>query len=386
MRRLASGRPRTKGKVLAPSPTRTPGRHRSGTGAAAPGRIASLDLYRALAILAVVGIHVTGHALPSLLSGEWTAVALVNRALQFAVPAFLTLSAFLNVRPLIRHRGIGEYARKRGLRALWPYVLWSLLYALFRFREDPGGLTLEQLRAWLLTGNAYYHLYFLLVVVQLYVLLPFVAWLFRKRPTFGETAIVTVFVQLAVFLLNRRYGWFPEPGSVILWYLPSVAMGCWLATRADRLGAVTRHSARLALVVTIAAAAVYLPQGLALVGNQPLNAFIIQASLWVYAPGAAFLLLALSERMAGSPVSRLLDPVGARSLEIYLVHPLVIWALDETLPAAILSPKAAMPVYFVACVAVPMALASLLERLRLSRLAWGLDPVPCPPRQKRGGP
>lgn len=324
----------------------------------------------------MIGIHVTGHALPALDPGDWTPVALANRALQFAVPAFLTLSALLNIRPLMQRRGLGDYLKKRALRALWPYVLWSLLYAVFRGRDHPGGLTVDQVWTWLLTGNAYYHLYFLLLALQLYLLLPLVAPVFRKRPTFGETAIVTGVLQLALFFLNRRYGWFPAPGSVVLWYLPSVALGCWLATRADRLNAITRHSGRLALGFTALGAALYLPQGVALVGDRAVNTFTIQAGLWIYAPGAAFLLLALSERLAGSPVARALEPLGARSLEIYLVHPFVLRALDDTLPPDLLTAKAAMPVDFLACILVPMALAWLLDRLRLSRLAWGLDPSP----------
>lgn len=350
-------------------------RYRSKAWLADLGRFASLDVYRALAILAVVGIHVSGHSLPLLdAERDWRAAAVINRALQFAVPAFLTLSAFLNLRPLMRREGLGEYFRKRALRALWPYLLWSVLYAVFRTRIGPDELTWDRMGAWLLTGKAYYHLYFLLVALQLYLLLPLVAWWFRKRPTFGETAIVALGLQWLVFFLNRRYALFTAPGSVLLWYLPSVGLGCWLATRADRLEAVSGRSARLALVVTLAAAAVYLPQGLAMLRDEPVRAAALQGGLWIYAPGVALLMLTASGWLVQTPLARGLNVIGARSMEIYLAHPLVIWALDETVPASLLPPKPAIPVYFLACLAVPMGFAALVERLGLSRFVWGVGP------------
>jgi peptidoglycan/LPS O-acetylase OafA/YrhL len=338
------------------------------------GRIESLDIFRGLAILAVVGIHVLGHILPNLHQpgAFWLGTALLNRALQFAVPAFLTLSAFLNIRPLWRGEPLGRFARKRLLRALWPYVLWTLLYALFRYREHLDDLGFAVVWDWLLTGNAYYHLYFLLLVLQLYVLLPLLAPMFRKRPGILPVALVTLAVQMAVYFINRRTLLLTSPGSVILWYLPSVALGCWLATRSDRLRETVRRGTPAAFVVTGLAGAVYLYLGLRLLQEQPLSTLAYQASLWVYAPGAAFLLLALSESLTGTAVKRWMDPLGARSLEIYLVHPLVIWALDETI-GPMLRAKAAMPVYYVLCVLVPLGLAWGISRLGLARWVWGTE-------------
>ncbi len=350
-----------------------------GTGQVKPARIESLDVYRALAILAVVGIHVLGHFLPVWQGMPvWAPAALANRALQFAVPAFLTLSAFLNLRPLLRGEDLGRFAKRRVLRALWPYAVWTLLYALFRSWERSEPLEPARVLEWLWTGNAYYHLYFLLLILQLYIMLPLLALWFRKRPKFALVAVAAVVLQVGIYVLNRRTLWLssPEsplsPGSVILWYLPSVLLGCWLAPRSGHLKETVHRGLPAALFITVASALVYLPLAFRVLAERPVNTAAYQISLWAYAPAATFLLLALSERLTGSALRRVLDPVGARSLEIYLVHPLVIWALDQVLPAGLHS-GLALPLYFAACVLAPMAFAWLLGFLRLSRLAWGTE-------------
>ena len=102
-------------------------------------------------------------------------------------------------------------------------------------------------------------------------------------------------------------------------------------------------------------------------------AWLTQFAFWVYAPAAAFLLLTLSERFSGVYGLRILKPIGARSLEIYLVHPMVIWALDRTVPEnrGFWEAWPIWPLYFIACLFAPMGLAYLARRLRLSRILFG---------------
>lgn len=334
-----------------------------------PGRIESLDIYRALAMLAVVGIHVLGHFLGEWRGTAWIIAALANRALQFAVPAFLTLSAFLNVRTAMRGGSLRVYAKKRILRAAWPYLVWTLIFAAFRSWEHSETLTAANLTTWLLTGKAYYHLYFLLLVLQLYVILPLLAVWFRYRPRIALVILVTVVLQGAIFFINRLTLWFTLPGSTILWYLPSVMLGCWLSPRRS-LKQTVRSGTPAALVALALSAAVYLPLGLALLRGETGFAGRLQIALWIYVSAAAFLLLALSQRLARTFVSRALRPVGSRSLEIYILHPLVIWALDLSRPETMRA-GAAAAVYFLMCVLVPLALARLLSVLRLSGLLFG---------------
>ena len=65
------------------------------------------------------------------------------------------------------------------MRLLWPCLLWRGIYLLFRY-WDTGVFQPERLLHQLLFGKAYFHLYFLVVALQLTLLLPFFAPLLRR--------------------------------------------------------------------------------------------------------------------------------------------------------------------------------------------------------------
>jgi surface polysaccharide O-acyltransferase-like enzyme len=342
-----------------------------------PGRdhIDSLDIFRGLAILAVLGIHVSGHSLhmAEVDSRAWIVLAFSNRALQFAVPAFLLLSALLNLRPLLERPPGAAWVYRRLRRAVWPYLIWSLIFLAISYRHDPGALTPALVVAKIAGGNAYYHLYFLLLVIQLYVLLPFLAPLFRRRPPFWAVATGALGLQAAIYAANRRWPIVTAPGSVIFWYVPSIAVGCWLSTRWSRLAELARKAFLPALLVAAAAFAIHAPLAMDLLRHEALNTFVFQASLSLYAAAASLALMGVSGSGAAAWAAAPLRYIGARSLEIYILHPLAILALDEWLPFSIpRSPAVSTAVYFIACIALPLAVAAVVARLGLSGLLWGL--------------
>ena len=112
-------------------------------------------------------------------SPEWLLLAAANRTLHFAVPAFLFMTTLVLGASFYREFRLGRYLRNRALRLLWPYLLWSGIYLLFRY-WDTGVFQPERLLHQLLFGKAYFHLYFLVVALQLTLLLPFFVPLLRR--------------------------------------------------------------------------------------------------------------------------------------------------------------------------------------------------------------
>ncbi|HEY3268365.1 MAG TPA: acyltransferase family protein [Armatimonadota bacterium] len=328
-------------------------------------RISGLDAVRGMAILAVVAIHTLGHFLPRLTGAEWFAAAALNRGLQFAVPAFLTLSAFLTMRPLLAGEPAGTWYRRRLHRALTPYLLWSAVYIVLRFRHGLNTLSVADAARMLLRGNAWFHLYFMVLLVQLIACLPAVAALFRRRPPFWAVALGAAAAQAGAYILNARVLHLAAPGSAILWYIPAVALGSWMAARGDGLEAALRRGRWPAGVAALAALAFYLPLGLALLKGRPLNTAAYQAALWLYTPAATFLLIAGGRRLRWKP----LNVLGAHSLEIYLLHPLAILALDRLAPG--LPVSLGLSVCLSACILLPLAASALVGQAGAGAWAWG---------------
>ncbi len=328
-----------------------------------PARLGSLDICRGLAILAVLFIHVSGHFLPALHppkslaspTGVWYAVAVLNQDAQWAVPCFLMLSAFVNALSLGRDNDLRRYTRRRVQTALLPYVLWSGVYivvdTLMAHRSFPNPVHIAKL---LLTGTAHFHLYFFVLVLEMYTLLPLLLPLFRKRPPFWAIALGAVALQGTIYVLNR-YVFLHRFQSTIFWDILPVALGLWLWSQADRWPSIFRKGLWPALAVTLAAGAIYTPLAIAvMLPHAHINTALYQFGEWGFTAGMAFLILTLSGSLRNSQFTASLSYFGAESLAIYVMHPLAIVALDH-FGGRKLGAGAGMTLYYAACLGLPLA-------------------------------
>jgi peptidoglycan/LPS O-acetylase OafA/YrhL len=145
----------------------------------APAREAAFDVYKGIAILAVLLHHVTGIGVRTTVRGSQShlAAVMVNRFLLFCVPVFLFLMIFLLARSLLRRPMTpAESWRKRIPRILVPYLIWTVFYAFYNAYSgftSPASLgDPARWQFWLLWGKASYHLYFMVIALQLYVIVP----------------------------------------------------------------------------------------------------------------------------------------------------------------------------------------------------------------------
>jgi peptidoglycan/LPS O-acetylase OafA/YrhL len=94
-----------------------------------------VEVFRGLAILEVVFHHASGRFLGMLDRDglAWLTLAVLNRTLHYAVPAFLMMTALVLTTALLRQFRIRRYTTNRALRALLPYLLWSGVYLAYRY-------------------------------------------------------------------------------------------------------------------------------------------------------------------------------------------------------------------------------------------------------------
>lgn len=176
-------------------------------------RLVELDILRGFAILAVVVIHATSTSLQFSQASADIVSTLINQyfnqLFRYATPLFLLLSGVVlalsqRSRPL---HPITFY-KKRFLRILVPYIAWSIFLGIIA----PGaftGQTLGTIFHNILTGNADYQLYFVILLLECYVLFPFLFHLVDKtqHKTHFKIALLSLLLQLVmiVYLLVGRY-------------------------------------------------------------------------------------------------------------------------------------------------------------------------------------
>ncbi len=329
------------------------------------GRLEALDICRGIAILAVLFIHVSGHFLPVLHSAHshtpppaaWYVLAVPNLDATWAVPCFLMLSAFVNALSLARNPDLPGYARRRLQTAVLPYVLWSGVYILVNraLGQEPH-LSSGHIAKILLTGTAEFHLYFFVLVIELYFILPLLLPIFKRRPPFWVVAFGAVVFQAAVYALNR-FVLLHHFQTTLFWDALPVALGLWLWGQAGRWPEIFRRGLLPALALTAAALLVYTSLGIeTLLPPAHINTAWYQFGQWVFTAGMSFLVLALSTALGKSRLTAVLSFLGAESLAIYVMHPLAIIALDG-LGAKSLGAGLGMVVYYAACLSLPLAAA-----------------------------
>jgi surface polysaccharide O-acyltransferase-like enzyme len=198
----------------------------------------SFDAFRGFAIIAVVAIHavVSVFAQRHFSAEPWNFFFLFAyfQLLEFAVPAFLFISGYwLSKRPINSLEDYKVFLMKRFSRVLIPYLFWSCLLLGY------GAVTIDirETIHRLLTGGASVGYFFIIMIVQLYMLTPFLQYINRRR---AGLVLVIVFNVLSLFTLylSRLFhviGHLPASLPFYSWII-FFEMGLWIGMREDKLG------------------------------------------------------------------------------------------------------------------------------------------------------
>ncbi|GGE23795.1 membrane protein [Marinithermofilum abyssi] len=296
-------------------------------------RIQGTDFIKGVAILGVILIHVTAFSLrdtkPLADGGLFFAL---NQLARFSVPVFFMLSGLFLFYHYYDKFTAAHFIKKRFMYILIPYLIWSIVYLIYAWETQPQSTphTLKRTLVVFLTGQAYYHLYFIVVMTQFYILLPFLIRLFRK---FGGLTIVS-FAFVVKMLANSVTWW--EASSQVQWiaYFPEKALfpvwlfyfclGGWLGQRIDRLKLLGRAP-------LVAVAVLFGSTGLLMlvVSFFHRETVFFNFSVLVYSIVSFVLLFLLGIKWKQSWLSVL----GRYSFGLYMIHPLVLNALSKWTPA-----------------------------------------------------
>jgi peptidoglycan/LPS O-acetylase OafA/YrhL len=351
--------------------------------ASSGARIAAINVFRGLAILEVVLHHTSGIALRATTEGSLTylLLAVVNRTLHFAVPAFLFMTAVVLTRSALREMKLGKYYWGRVRKSLVPYVLWTVLYALFKVATgaNPPEVLLNPERwiFWLQYGKAYFHLYFLLIALQFYLVLPLLLPLFRRSWPLWVIVTAASVAQLTVYWLNRGTDLvnFRFPGTMALWYIPAITLGMYVGANYARFDDLwRRHRPKIFAFATLGWA-VYLPLAYAALTGERVNTFLYSTSHWVFTTVFALALFGVAHSAARGPawLHRPLSRLGTFSLQIYLLHPAVLYYVgrENLFPGQPALFLLSVLGYALVALLVPFVIARALEGTRASVWLFG---------------
>jgi len=333
--------------------------------------------------LAVIAVHaiVTTQAPSNVVASGVLMLLQFGREVFFALTGFVLVYSASHEQPDAR-----RFWARRVPFILVPYLTWTVVYETYAiWAYGPRGWA--TIGTDLLSGTAEYHLYFLLVTLQLYLVFP---WLLRfVRRTAGHPFAVLAGVGAlnVAWFAALQYGTAPHGWAAFFWVhgyelLPTYAVyvlaGCYAAVHLDAIDRVVTKSARKLLGLSAAAGALAV---LAYVAQLAIRAprdaaAVLQPAMMLSSAAAGVALYVAGRRWAeGRRIGeRVIAEASDISFGVYLAHPLVLSVLlDHGIgPGAPAVPAAAaVVVAFAGSAAGAVALSVVARRTPLSMLLTG---------------
>jgi len=160
----------------------------------------------------------------------------------------------------LRRTGLRRFYWRRFLSVGIPYLCWSVIYFLYGLPTSHyGSVTAAFMSLANIVAAGYFQLYFLLVIMQFYLVFPLVLMLLRRtRGHHGLVIAVAVLAQIAI-AIGMHWRLFPREmvrfgQQDVISYPLYLIGGCVVAFHLDQVHAWVRAHARLIVAMTVAAA------------------------------------------------------------------------------------------------------------------------------------
>jgi len=384
-----------------------PGSPPSAPASTARGRsrphIVAFDAIRLIIMVFVVSVHTLAFAggTVTMSIGAVTTVFHTSREL-FLLLTALVLTYNYGQRDRLKS---GRFWWRRFYLVLPAYIAWSAIY--YAANGKARGAFPDAFAADLLNAGARYHLYFLLVSMQIYLLFPLIRWVLLKTERYHAWLFAAALAYQGWLTIALHYKiWRGENGHLLAQFLGGAATGNWITTYVFYVvaGALAgwhfaalctftrRHLRSGWRAAAVAAAGLAVGLGVFLIETEVLNATPANASA-VFQPVVIFEALAFGWALLGfgllwsdrgAPGKKFAAAGSASSFGIYLAHPLVLQVLLLVAGASFLGsghglvgdlhrlPHSSLEVLILLLVAVPLIyaiswlIASTMRRTPLS--------------------
>ncbi|MDO8599885.1 MAG: acyltransferase [bacterium] len=309
-----------------------------------------VDVLKAFAVVAVIFIHVVsiGQKFADKFAPYWFHLVTYDQVLRFCVPLFIALSGFgLAAKYSDSHLAernqkidLKDFYLRRVTKLLPQYLFFAVVLYSFLLLMQPvtGEIVHYNFFQAIFLGRADYHLYFVPLIFQFYLLFPLLFWIVKKN--IWVALLITLFVQVGVFYvigLKTETPSYNEPWndqrqyilaiSWVFYFVLGISLGLVRSVNAKRL----RFCTLAALVLTV----IGLGWTLFNAQRMVLSGIDLQAAtrftrvpVLVYSTGlivfALFVKINLSK---ASPLRNLrgaLLQIGRNSYTTYLLHTLVL--------------------------------------------------------------
>ncbi len=148
-------------------------------------KLFELDYMRFIACFAVMIVHITATGVDEYIHGSfpYTLMLFINRGLKFTTPVFIFLSgvtSFYSYSNKNNKFNYIDFLIKRLSKVLIAYFIWCIIYYAAYIRLGYYALDIGNFAKNVLQGTMSYHLYFVIIIIQMYIVGPLLYFLLKK--------------------------------------------------------------------------------------------------------------------------------------------------------------------------------------------------------------
>lgn len=338
-----------------------------------------------IAVFAVILIH---SAAPLLIAyqrlGEiaWWIGNLYDSLARWCIPVFVMLSGTFVI-DKAKGADLGRFLRRRGRRVVVPLLAWSAIYFLWRIHANHEELTFGDFFSLLLQEPAYYHLWFLYMLIGLYVLAPVVNTYMTNASPRGLLYLVGLWgiFGSVIPMLESHFGFvlYPlaGPADSVLRYLGYFVLGRMLRDVTPGSGWRMPLTGVFLLGYSVTALGTYyltVVRGAGIFNGlfyeyYSLNVLAMAVSILLVAKSFGLKAASIQARASGGGI---LGGVAACVPGIYLVHAMVIAILKRGMAGFAFSqttfhPALGVPAFSFAVFGISLAFAFVIRRVPVLR-------------------
>jgi surface polysaccharide O-acyltransferase-like enzyme len=177
-----------------------------------------MDVIRALAIIAVVLIHVTATILyrVNMNTSTYDINMAINQVSRFSVPMFILISGLGLSISNKKNEGYFKFIIHRFYKILPKYIIWCLIYVYFTTKN----FEIHTLVDGMVYGNIFYHLYYIPIIMELYLIFPFVYKFIGSK----WCLFITFLINMVILIYSYYYKMSPD----MQWFLDKKDFLNWI--------------------------------------------------------------------------------------------------------------------------------------------------------------
>ncbi|QVY60316.1 acyltransferase [Cytobacillus gottheilii] len=229
-----------------------------------------------------------------------------------------------------------KYGKKRVVFILVPYIIWSLIYEMEQIYLGTRVFGINNIWENILTGGSKYQLHFIYLVVQFYLLLPFMIMIVKRSHLLKKYLwLIGIILEFFFFMMRMNYGWdnFRFVNS-----LGAFLLGGWIGLHYDEIKAKVTNKKMWTFAV------LFLACSISVIYIRYQNSFIEQIAIpdsvykllvMGFYVGGSFFFFYMSERFStafSETTTKRFKNVASYSFGFYLLHPLVLYQVMNFLP------------------------------------------------------